>query len=192
MAVAEGNFGRLGVRQQQYYTTGNARIQLDRAVWEMPGAMPEIAPEGDFTPNIDRLFTERSMVLQAWGAYATLWPVVAQQLGVSPDLGRDRVSVIPQLPTGQARISGRHIRLGDDGEVSVFAQRSRTTLRTVVELDRRGTSLTIGHVLPAGSNVRTVRLDGAPADWRIISTARGRELVTHTDAGRHTLVIRLT
>ncbi len=89
MAVAEGNFGRLGPRQQQYYTTGNARIQLGRAVWEMPGAMPEIAPEGDFTPNIDRLFTERSMVLQAWGAYGNLWPVVHQQLGISPDLGRD-------------------------------------------------------------------------------------------------------
>ncbi|MBA2558821.1 MAG: glycogen debranching protein, partial [Propionibacteriales bacterium] len=66
MAVAEGNFGRLGARQQQYYTTGNARIQLDPRVEEMPGAMPEIAPEGDFTPNIDRPFNERSMVLQAW------------------------------------------------------------------------------------------------------------------------------
>ncbi len=81
--------------------------------------MPEIAPEGDFTPNIDRLFTERSMVLQAWGAYGTLWPVVAQQLGVSPDLGRDRLSVVSQVPTGQQRIAGRHIRLGDDGDVSV-------------------------------------------------------------------------
>ena len=37
MAVAEGNFGRLGADQQQYYTTGNARIQLDPQVWEMPG-----------------------------------------------------------------------------------------------------------------------------------------------------------
>ena len=45
MAVAEGNFGRLGADQQQRYTTGNARIQLDPDIWEMPGAMPEIAPE---------------------------------------------------------------------------------------------------------------------------------------------------
>ncbi len=191
MAVAEGNFGRLGVGQQQYYTTGNARIQLDRGVWEMPGAMPEIAPEGDFMPNIDRRFTERSMVLQAWGAYGTLWPVVAQQLGVSPDLGRDRLSVVAQVPTGQQRIAGRHIRLGEDGDVSVFAQRSRKTLRTVVGLARPGTSLTIGHVLPAGAKVRTVRLDGAPVEWRIVSTARGRELVTDTSAGGHVLVIRL-
>ena len=191
MAVAEGNFGRLGIGQQQHYTTGNARIQLDRGVWEMPGAMPEIAPEGDFTPNIDRRFTERSMVLQAWGAYGTLWPVVAQQLGVSPDLGRDRVSVVAQVPTGQKRISGRDIRLGDDADVSVFAQRSRKTLRTTVNLARPGTSLTIGHVLPAGAKVRTVRLDGAPVEWRIVSTARGRELVTDTSAGRHVLVVRL-
>ncbi|MDQ4085876.1 MAG: glycogen debranching protein, partial [Actinomycetota bacterium] len=122
MAVAEGNMGRLGEEQQQYYTTGNARIQLDPSVWEMPGAMPEIAPEGDFTPNIDRRFTERSMVLQAWGAYGTLWPVVAQQLGVSPDLGRDHVSVVSQVPAGQHEVSGRNIRLGDDGSVAVRAE----------------------------------------------------------------------
>jgi hypothetical protein len=48
MAVAEGNFGRLGTDEQQRYTTGNARIQLDPGVWEMPGAMPEIAPSPDF------------------------------------------------------------------------------------------------------------------------------------------------
>jgi hypothetical protein len=191
MAVAEGNFGRMGTRQQQYYTSGNARIQLDPKVWEMPGGMPEIAPEGDFTPNIDRLFTERSMVLQAWGAYGNLWPVVAQQLGVSPDLGRDHVSVVAQVPGGQSRIAGRHILLGDDGEVSVSAQRSSTALRTEVGLDRPGTSLTIGHVLPRGSEVRSVRLDGEQVDWRIVSTARGRELVADTDAGTHVLVVRL-
>lgn len=84
MAVAEGNFGRLGEDEQQRYTTGNARIQLDPQVWEMPGAMPEIAPSPDFVANIDRPLNERSMVLQAWGTYGTLWPVVHHQLGVSP------------------------------------------------------------------------------------------------------------
>ena len=63
--------------------------------------MPEIVPGGDFGANIDRLFTERSMVMQAWGAYGVLWPVVHQWLGVSPDLGRGRVAVVPQLPPGQ-------------------------------------------------------------------------------------------
>ncbi|MGH3585823.1 MAG: hypothetical protein ACRDQ0_05830, partial [Pseudonocardia sp.] len=191
MAVAEGNFGRLGRTQQQHYTTGNARIQLDPSVWEMPGAMPEIAPEGDFTPNIDRRFTERSMVLQAWGAYGNLWPVVAQQLGVSPDLGRDQVSVVSQVPEGQHRVSGRNILLGDDGAVAVRATASPRLLRTEVTLDRPATSLTIGHVLPAGSSVADVRLDGRPVDWRIVRTGRGRELVADTTAGQHELVIRL-
>src|SRR5215207_4548056 len=112
MAVAEGNFGRLGEDQQQVYTTGNARIQLDPDVWETPGAMPEIAPSPDFIANIDRAFTDRSMMLQAWGTYGVLWPVVHQQLGVAPHLGRGRLSVIPQLPEGQQQIAGRDIRLG--------------------------------------------------------------------------------
>jgi hypothetical protein len=191
MAVAEGNFGRMGADQQQHYTTGNARIQLDRGVWEMPGAMPEIAPEGDFTPNIDRLFTERSMVLQAWGAYGNLWPVVAQQLGISPDLGRDRVTVVSQVPAGQRRVSGRKILLGEDGRIAVSAMRSRTRLRTYVHLARPGTSLTIGHVLPRGAAVRSVRLDGERVGWDTRRTARGRELVTETTSGRHVLVVRL-
>jgi hypothetical protein len=191
MAVAEGNFGRLARDQQQYYTTGNARIQLDRAVWEMPGAMPEIAPEGDFTPNIDRLFTERSMVLQAWGAYGNLWPVVAQQLGITPDLGRDRVAVVSQVPDGQRRIEGRHILLGADGVIGVSAHRTPGALRTEVTLDRDDTALTIGHVLPDGARVDAVRLDGEDVDWRIVHTARGRELVTDTTEGRHRLLIQL-
>ena len=37
------------------------------------------------------------MVLQAWGAYGTVWPVVHQQLGVRPDLGRDRLEVVPSM-----------------------------------------------------------------------------------------------
>lgn len=60
-AVSEGNYGRLGADQQRVYITGNARSQLDPDLWEMPGAMPEIVPGGDFGANIDRLFTERSM-----------------------------------------------------------------------------------------------------------------------------------
>jgi hypothetical protein len=56
-AVSEGNYGRLGANQQQFYMRGNARSQLDPDIWEMPGAMPEIVPSPDFGANIDRLFT---------------------------------------------------------------------------------------------------------------------------------------
>jgi len=191
MAVAEGNFGRLGRDQQQHYTTANARIQLDPSIWEQPGAMPEIAPAGDFTPNIDRLFTERSMVLQAWGAYGTLWPVVAQQLGVSPDMGRDHLTVVPKIPAGQHRIAGRRIRVGD-GTIAVEAVRRPHHLRTVVR-NGVGAQLRIGHVLPKAARVATVRLDGRRVGYTVRSTARGRELVVHAGArsGRRSLSVRL-
>ena len=109
-------------------SSGNARSQLDPSLWEMPGAMPEIVPGGDFGANIDRLFTERSMVMQAWGAYGVLWPVIHQWLGVSPELGRGRVAVVPQLPDGQAKAAADKIKLGSlaiDVAASVRVRRLR-------------------------------------------------------------------
>jgi len=40
-----------------------------------------------------------------------LWPVIHQWLGVSPDLGRGRVAVVPQLPTGQPKASANSVKL---------------------------------------------------------------------------------
>jgi hypothetical protein len=191
MAVAEGNFGRLGEDEQQRYTTGNARIQLDPSVWEMPGAMPEIAPSPDFEPNIDRPLYDRSMVLQAWGTYGTLWPVVHHQLGVSPDLGRGRLEVVPQVPDGQSEVSGTNVRLGA-GSVDVSAERGGSTLATTVT--RQGSvNLLIGHVLPDGASVSRVTLDGEPAEYEVRSTARGDEVVVSAGAGTGTseLVVHL-
>src|SRR5215203_1820083 len=96
MAVGEGNYGRLGADEQQHYTDANASLQLIPD--EQPGAMPEIAPSPDYGRSIDRPFNERAMVLQAWGAYGTIWPVVHQQLGVRPDMGRRALEVTPQVP----------------------------------------------------------------------------------------------
>ena len=123
MAVGEGNYGRLGRDEQQRYTTANRRTQLPRPD-EQPGAMPEIAPSPANDPTIDRPLNERPMVLQAWGAYGTAWPVVHQQLGVRPELGFGRLEVVPQLPDGQDPIAGRDIRLGRDGSLDVSAQAS--------------------------------------------------------------------
>ena len=117
--------------------------QLDPSVWELPGAMPEIAPSPDFGSNMEKKFTERSSVLQAWGAYGILWPVVHYQLGVSPDLGRGRVSVVPQVPSGQSSVSGRQVRLGSGWvDVSASAEREgaavrRTAERALAPADRR-------------------------------------------------------
>ena len=189
MAVAEGNYGRLGEDEQQRYTTGNARIQLDPAVWEMPGAMPEIAPSPDFPANIGRPLYDRSMVLQAWGTYGTLWPVVHHQLGVSPDLGRGALSVVPQVPDGQSEVSGRNIRLGG-GAVDVHAERSGSQLTTVVER-HLAADLLIGHVLPPGAEVTAVTLDGTEVAYETRSTARGDEVVVDagTGSGTSTLTV---
>ncbi|GDY28968.1 hypothetical protein [Gandjariella thermophila] len=192
MAVAEGNYGRMGGAQQQRYTTANARAQLDPSVWEMPGAMPEVLPSPDFGANIDRKLTERSMVLQAWDAYGILWPVVHQQLGVSPDMGRGHVDVVPRIPDGQQRVAGNDIRLGD-AAVDVLAEHAGQDLRTTVT--RHGTmALTIGQVLPAGASVASVTLDGHPVAYRTITTTRGTEIVADAGqgGGRSTLVVRLS
>jgi hypothetical protein len=190
MAVAEGNVGRIGPTMQGRYTTGNARIQLDRTIWEMPGAMPEIAPSPDFGANINRPLNERSSVLQAWGAYGVLWPVVHQQLGVDPDIGRGHVTVVPQVPTGQQRVSGQAIRLGR-GSLDVSASRSDVALRTDV-VRRVRASLTVGVLLPNGTRRLSATLNGRPVTPVTVRTARGvQELVTlPAGTGRTSLVVR--
>ena len=154
--------------------------------------MPEIVPSPDFSPaNIGRLFTERSMALQAWGTYGILWPVVHYQLGVSPDAGRRRITVVPQVPSGQTRVVGRNIRVGG-GAVGVTASRANGRLVTVVGQNRRY-RLTIGALLPRGSQVRSVRVDGHPAPFRVVGTARGRQVRVDggSGLGRTRLVVTL-
>ena len=114
VAVGEGNYGRLGPDAQRRWTTAPARPAA-RAD-EQPGAMPEIAPSptGRDASSTGRS-TERPMVLQAWGAYGTAWPVVHQQLGVRPDLGRGASrSCRSCRPTSAASPVG-DIRLGGRG-----------------------------------------------------------------------------
>ena len=80
-AVGEGNYGR----DQERYTQANVDPMFEPD--EQPGALPEILPSPDQDANIDRCWTCRSMVMQAWGHYGTAWPVIHQQLGVRPSLG---------------------------------------------------------------------------------------------------------
>ena len=174
MAVAEAALGRMAPSQLKRYTTGNAKVQVVPAVWEIPGAMPEISPSPDFGSNLEKKFTERSSGLQAWGAYGILWPVVHYQLGVSPDAGRHRFTVVPQIPSGQYKVAGRDIRIGT-GAVNVTALRGNGRLETIVRQNRHD-RLTIGALLPTGKHVRSVRLDGRKATYRVVSTARGRQV----------------
>ena len=148
-AVGEGNYGRSPSR----YTTANAAPMF--APDEQPAALPEILPSPDQGPNIDRCWTCRSMFMQAWGHYGTAWPVIHQQLGVRPSLGTGRLEIVPQLPSGQTRASGRNIRLGD-GFAEVRAERrgSRyTTTVTTEDIDELD-DLRVGATLPAGEERR--------------------------------------
>ncbi len=180
-AVSEGNYGRLAEAQQGVYTHGNARSQLDPTLWEMPGAMPEIVPGGDFGANIDRLFTERSMVLQAWGAYGILWPVVHQWLGVSPDAGRGRVAVVAQVPAGQTQVLGKKIRVGQ-GTIDVSSAHRGSSYATIVTRHAK-LKLTIGIVLPKGSKIQIAALNGEPVEPELVETARGLEARVKVPAG---------
>ena len=191
MAVAEGNFGRLGTGQQQVYTTGNARIQLDPNVWETPGGMPEIAPSPDFIANIDRAFTDRSMTMQAWGTYGVLWPVVHQQLGVDPDLGDGLLSIIPQIPGGQQKVAGSNIRLGR-GSVDVSSSLANKEILTDVTVDRVDAAVTIGAVLPAGAQVASVSVDGRSTQYKLVTTTRGTEVHVPANGSHSTLRITLS
>jgi len=189
MAVGEGNYGRLGDDQQRHYTDANARLQLMPD--EQPGAMPEIAPSPDYGRSINRPFNERAMVLQAWGAYGTIWPVVHQQLGVRPDMGRDRLTVVPQVPPGSPGLSGKNIRLGG-GSVDVSADHTIKTYTTGVSR-HVDVKLTIGHTIPRAAKVASVRLNGATTtDYRVRETNRGKEvLVNAKGAGAQKLVVKI-
>ena len=189
MAVGEGNYGRLGPDQQQRFTTANAMLQFMPD--EQPGAMPEIAPSPDYGRSINRGFTDRAMVLQAWGAYGTIWPVVHQQLGVRPDMGRRALEVTPQVPPQSPEgLSGENIRLGS-GFVDVSVSASDGTYRTtvvpnVVSLKK----LIIGHTVPRDAEVVSVTLDGNAVPYEVRSTNRGKEvLVEAAPDVEHTLMV---
>jgi hypothetical protein len=190
MAVGEGNYGRLGPAQQGRYTAGNRRLQLPEPD-EQPGAMPEIAPSPEYVRSIDQRLVDRAMVLQAWGAYGTAWPVVRQQLGVRPDMGRGRLEVVPQVPAGQGSVAGANIRLGLAGSADVSARVSGSRYVTVVRARVPLRRLVLGHTLPHGADVRSVRLDGKKVRYRLRETNRGVEVLVRTPVrGEHELVVR--
>jgi hypothetical protein len=112
------------------------------------------------------------------------------QLGVSPDLGRNRLSVVPQVPAGQPSVAGRHVRLGT-GSVDIRAGRTAHRLTTVVHRDRPW-RLTVGAVLPRGGTVGSVRLDGHPASYDVVPTARGREVLVRAGSGTGTTRLVVT
>jgi hypothetical protein len=201
-AVGEGNYGRLGADQQKRYTDANVESMFSEPYTgdtpdEQPGAMPEILPSPDFDAgagprdaNVDRCTRCRSMVMQAWGNYGTMWPVVHQQLGVRPDMGRGVLEVVPQVPPYENRIAGRNIRLGSGAAKLVRARHDGNRYVTVVNTGSAPVKqLLIGHTLPRGSRVAAVYLDGKHRNAKSRETNRGVEVTVKTRAGRHRLVV---
>jgi hypothetical protein len=195
-SIGEGNYGRLGAGQQQRYTHALAETMFSEPATggtpdEQPGAMPEIFPSPDQGPNIDRCWTCRSMFMQAWGNYGTAWAVVHQWLGVQPQLGRDEITIVPQVPQGQSSVAGRDIRLGNNGSVDVAATHTGNRYTTEIDVQVAGVkNVVIGHTLPRGSTIDSVSLDGAPiSDFVTRTTHRGIEVTVPTNRGQHTLEI---
>jgi hypothetical protein len=130
------------------------------------------------------------MVLQAWGAYGTIWPVVHQQLGIRPDMGRRDLEVVPQVPPGSPGISGKNIRLGK-GSVAVSADHEGRTYTTRVSTQLR-VDLTIGHAIPRGAKVASVRLGGDHVRYQVRTTHRGKEVLVHAPGtGAQELVVKI-
>jgi hypothetical protein len=208
-AVGEGNYGRLGAGQQKRYTdaevepmfgepyTGGDEVHHTPGTPdEQPGASPEIFPSPDFDgagprdANVERCTRCRSMVMQAWNQYGTMWPVVHQQLGVRPDLGRERLTVVPQLPSS-APIAGANIRLGAGRLDLVRAWRDGRHYGTQVKAGHvPARRVWIGHTLPRNASVDAVRLDGKRVSFTARRTNRGLEVTVATKPGNHTLEVR--
>ena len=163
---------------------------------EQPGASPEIFPSPDFDAaglrdaNVERCTRCRSMVMQAWNQYGTMWPVVHQQLGVRPgprprppDGGAAAAVVGRRSP---ARTSGSATAALDQVNVWRDGRRYGTSVKAShVPADR----LVIGQTLPRGASIRSVTLDGRRHGWHARTTNRGLEVTVATRPGRHEVVI---
>ena len=195
-SIGEGNYGRLGPDQQQRYLNALTQTMFAEPATggtpdEQPGAMPEIFPSPDQGANIDRCWTCRSMFMQAWGNYGTAWAVVHQWLGVRPDLGHERLELVPQVPQGQTKVAGEDIRLGH-GTAEVKATHTGSVYRTKIEVSHGvdADQVLIGHTLPRGAHPKAVWLDGHSVhNYKITETNRGTELTVATHEGDHTLTI---
>jgi hypothetical protein len=131
------------------------------------------------------------MFMQAWGNYGTAWAVVHQWLGVRPDLGRQRVEFVPQVPQGQTSVQGQDIRLGG-GSADVLAAHTGSSYRAEINTTKGvgADEVVIGYALPSGAQPAAVVLDGRPVhNYQVLPTNRGAEVTISTTAGHHTLAI---
>ena len=183
MAAAEANYGR--TKQSTSYMDKVA----SQLTVEMPGSLPELARSSQYDPY--QAFTSRANVMQAWSSFGLLWTTAHDILGVSPDVPSHSLQVVPDLPASWPTGSVRQLKIGAD-QLSVAASQSAGRFRTEVS-GARGLALTIGAVIPAGSSVRSVTLDGRAVPHHMSTTHRGVEVLVTAhgrSAGPQSLVVR--
>jgi hypothetical protein len=172
LAVAEANYGRMSQS-----TTDMDKVAGQLTV-EMPGSLPELAQSSQYNPY--EAFTSRANVMQAWSSYGLLWTTAHDILGVVPDAPAHSLTVVPDLPSSWPTASVQHLDVGSD-QLAVQAGQGGGSITTEVS-GAQGLALTIGAVIPSGSSVSAVTLNGQPAQYQTVSTHRGVEvLVTDPD-----------
>jgi len=153
--------------------------------------MPEIAPSprlhGEHRP---RLHGPLDDTMQAWGTYGVnCGPSCTSKLGVDPDLGHGKLSIVPQVPGGQQKVAVA--TSGSAAEPSMSAHALRTRRSAEVTIHGVDAAVTIGAVLPAGAKVAGVSVDGRSTQYKLVETTRGTEVHVVADGARSTLRIAL-
>ncbi len=186
------NTGALAVAQANYGQDAQAVTNMDKIASqltvEMPGALPELAASANYNPF--EAFTSRANVMQAWSSYGLLWTTVHDLLGVVPDVPAGTLSVVPSVPAGWPGLSVGKLAVGSHS-LGVSAAHSGSTYRVAVT-GASGIDLTIGTVVPAGSTVASVTLNGHPVPYQIVTSTRGEqvEVAAGAAAGAEVLVVR--
>jgi hypothetical protein len=116
--------------------------------------------------------------------------VIHHWLGVSPDLGRNRVSVVPQLPESETKASANTVKLGPIA-IDVAAERLGSTYTTRVTRHGR-VDLRIGAVLPDGATVTSATLNGSPVKPKLVQTTRGLAAVISAKPDQRTATLVIT
>jgi hypothetical protein len=184
MARAEANYGR----------TAQAVSYMDKVASqltvEMPGSLPELAASKQYNPF--EPFTSRANVMQAWSSYGLDWTVVNDLLGVTPDVPRHAVAVVPEVPASWPSLSVSNLRVGS-GSLAVTASHRAGAYRTQVS-GAGGLSLTLGTVLPAGAKPASVTLNGKPVHYQQVATTRGNavEVTVTAPAAQEMLAVQTT
>lgn len=183
MAVSEGNYGRMS-QSTSYMDKVASQLTV-----EMPGSLPELAQSAQYNPY--EAFTSRANVMQAWSSYGLLWTTADDILGVLPDVPSHSLSVVPDLPASWPTASVGHLAVGSD-QLAVRASQGVGRLTTDVS-GAQGLALTVGAVIPQGSSVSSVTLDGRAVRYRTVTTHRGVEVlvgVPGRSGAPHSLVVQ--